>query len=171
MIEAVFVGIGSNLGDRLGQLKRAAALLEAAGCKLVRSSSVYATAAWGNQDQPDFLNAVLQVDWKAGPSELLQLAMQVETEMGRERMEHWGPRSIDIDILAMGEREVKSQRLSLPHPFIPQRAFVLKPWAEIAPDFYLPLWDMQVIDLLDALPESELEGVSKAFPPIQLPSN
>jgi 2-amino-4-hydroxy-6-hydroxymethyldihydropteridine diphosphokinase len=168
MINRVFVGIGSNLGDRLGQLCQAARLLDEAGCKLLQSSSIYATAAWGKLDQPDFLNAVLELQWAGEPMQLLHLAMEVEAKLGRERHELWGPRSLDVDLLAIGELQLHSQRLSLPHPYIPQRAFVLVPWAEIAPDFHMKPWEKTVLEMRDSLPEEDRAGVRLAHPPISL---
>lgn len=149
------------MGERLGSMQAACTALVAKGCQLQRSSSIYETAPWGMVDQPAFLNAVIQVDFEGSPADLLEIALETEAELGRKRLAHWGPRSIDIDILAFGELEITSQRLTIPHPMLSQRAFVLIPWAEIAADFVIPGQNETVEALLAALPETDLNGIEK----------
>ena len=161
MNRKVFIGLGSNLGDRFEEMNAACQLLVAAGCNLICSSAVYETAPWGLVDQPAFLNAVIQFEFDGSPEAMLEIAMEAEKELGRRRLQHWGPRKIDIDILAMAELEITSQRLTVPHPMLAQRAFVLLPWAEIAPDFVVVKLQKSVATLLSELPDSESEGVVK----------
>ncbi len=160
MMDAVFLGLGSNVGDRLGHLRDAIAGLEAGGCKVLAVSSAYETPPWGFLDQPAFLNAVIQVQCPLAPHDLLRLAMEVEESLGRERSMQWGPRTIDIDVLAIGALQSVSQRLVIPHPLLHARAFVLLPWAEIAPDFQVPGHDRTVLDLLNACPMQERADIS-----------
>jgi 2-amino-4-hydroxy-6-hydroxymethyldihydropteridine diphosphokinase len=159
MKDEFFLGLGSNLGNRLGQLQSSLAGLQAGGCRLVASSSVYETPPWGFEEQPAFLNAVVQVSYEGDPMELLQLAMQVEHALGRVRAGHWGPRAIDIDLLACGQLQLRGQRLVLPHPLLQERAFVLLPWAEIAPEFEVVGLGMTVATLLARLPKADMESI------------
>ncbi len=159
MKDEFFLGLGSNLGNRLGQLQSSLAGLLSGGCRLVASSSVYETPPWGFEEQPAFLNVVVQVSYEGDPMELLQLAMKVEHALGRVRAGHWGPRAIDIDLLACGQLQLRGQRLVLPHPLLQERAFVLLPWAEIAPDFEVVGLGMTVATLLARLPLADMESI------------
>lgn len=134
-----FVGLGSNLGDRLENLRGAAALLGARqGIRVVRSSRVYETAPVGGPPQPDYLNAVLEVETTLSPYALLGACLDVEREMGRERLERWGPRVIDLDVLTYDDETVDEPDLQVPHPRMHERGFVLLPLLEIAADPPLP---------------------------------
>jgi 2-amino-4-hydroxy-6-hydroxymethyldihydropteridine diphosphokinase len=159
--EGIFLGLGSNLGDRKGLMEDAIARLTAADVEILSKSSIYETPPWGKEDQPAFLNMVVSVAFVATPEELMATVIQVEEAMGRQRTEHWGPRIIDIDILAFGKNRFTSQRLTVPHPMLAQRAFVLVPWAEIAPSFIVPGLDASVWELMARLPEVELKGIQK----------
>ena len=135
-----YVGLGSNEGDRLGNLRAARDALAAHGVEVLAASSAYETAPQGEvTDQPDFLNACLRVRTALGPEELLDAAKAVERELGREPggVRH-GPRPIDVDVLMLGERSFRSERLSLPHPEITSRRFVLEPLLELDPGLGLP---------------------------------
>jgi 2-amino-4-hydroxy-6-hydroxymethyldihydropteridine diphosphokinase len=133
-----YLGLGSNLGDRPENLGRAVALLGARdGVAVVRTSSVYETAPVGPA-QPDFLNAVAEVDTTLSPRDLLEACLGVEEEMGRVRGERWGPRVIDVDLLLYDDERVDEPNLVVPHPRMHERAFVLVPLAELAPDVVLP---------------------------------
>lgn len=136
--ERVFIGLGGNLGDpRSAMASAIRALDKADGLELVAVSSLYRTPPWGKTDQPDFLNAVAELRCRLEPRQLLDLCLQTERSLKRERRERWGPRIIDIDILAFGDREVAEPGLEIPHPRIADRAFVLVPLAEIAGDFVI----------------------------------
>lgn len=161
MNEGIFLGLGSNLGDREARLSLAVNWLRDKVGVMVQVSSLYETPPWGNLDQPAFLNQVIQIQCDAGPTELLSKIMNLESELGRVRAVHWGPRVIDVDILAFGQEVVASQRLTLPHPHLAQRAFVLVPWAEIAPDFPVPGIGKSVAELLERLPKEDVEAVRR----------
>ena len=129
-----FIGLGSNLGDRLGNIARALERLgRAPGTDVVQVSSMYATEPVGKADQPEFFNAVAELRTGQEPGELLDTCLAVERELGRVRRERWGPRTIDLDILVYDELRADGPRLQLPHPRMCERAFVLIPLAEIAP--------------------------------------
>ncbi|HEY8883670.1 MAG TPA: 2-amino-4-hydroxy-6-hydroxymethyldihydropteridine diphosphokinase [Chloroflexota bacterium] len=135
----VLVGLGSNLGDRAAALASALQLLAAApGVEVVRLSAVYETDPWGVRDQPVFLNQVTELATTLGPVQLLLLLLTIERELGRERTIHWGPRRIDLDLLDYGGQSIDRPGLTVPHPLIPQRAFVLEPLRELRPDYRLP---------------------------------
>lgn len=155
----VYLGLGSNLGDRQAMLVDAAILLESQGFRLLNRSGVYETAPWGNHDQASFLNQVLVGKWEGSPLDLLNSIHEVEAGLGRVREEIWGPRTIDIDILGMGDTLLKSQRLTIPHPYLHERAFVLIPLAEVAPDWEVPGTNKTVSEALADLPEAETTGV------------
>lgn len=133
-----FLGLGSNLEDRLANLQRAVDLLGATkGVRVVRSSRVYETDPMG-PPQPDFLNAVIEVETSLDAYGLLDAALAVENEMGRVRTKRWGPRVIDVDILTFGEQELDEPDLQVPHPRMHERGFVLAPLLELEADPPLP---------------------------------
>jgi 2-amino-4-hydroxy-6-hydroxymethyldihydropteridine diphosphokinase len=135
-----YLGLGSNEGDRLANLRAARDALGAHGVEVLAASSVYETAPQGEiTDQPDFLNACLRVRTALGPEGLLATAKEVERELGRTSggVRH-GPRPIDVDVLLLGELEFRSERLALPHPEVTSRRFVLEPLLELDPELALP---------------------------------
>lgn len=136
-----YVGLGANLGDRLGSLRAAVARLDAApGMRVVACSPVYETAPQGPvREQPAFLNAVCAIETSLPPRELLQRLLQVERSLGRVRDVPQGPRAIDLDLLLCGAAVVEEPGLSLPHPRLDRRAFVLVPLLDLAPDLRHPL--------------------------------
>jgi 2-amino-4-hydroxy-6-hydroxymethyldihydropteridine diphosphokinase len=125
-----FLGLGSNLGDRLANLRRAVALLDRDGIGVLRTSRVYETAPVG-PPQPDYLNAVVEVATDLDPHDLLRSCLEVEERMGRVRAERWGPRVIDIDVLTYGSEIIDDADLVVPHPRMHERAFVLVPLLEL----------------------------------------
>lgn len=133
--ERVFLGLGGNIGEPARLIPQALALLAAGGAvRIVAVSSLYRTPPWGDPDQPDFLNGVAEVRTALPPVELLAACLGVEAALKRRRTKRWGPRTIDIDIIAYGERRLDEDGLTIPHPRFSSRAFVLVPLAEIAPD-------------------------------------
>lgn len=133
-MKTVYLSLGANLGDRAATLQKALAALAALpGTELVKVSTIYETAPWGKTDQPAFLNLACQLATKFSPTELLRETQRIETALGRVRHEHWGARTIDIDLLLAPGYTSATAELTLPHPFLKQRAFVLVPLAEIAP--------------------------------------
>lgn len=139
MADIAYLSLGSNLGDRIANLKQAINLLaEYQGVELIKISSVYETKPVGYTDQPDFLNTAIEVQTTLSPHELLALCNAVEDKLGRTRTIKWGPRKIDIDILLFGGVYIDDEKLKIPHPYMMERAFVLAPLAEIAPEILLP---------------------------------
>ncbi|MDQ3991459.1 MAG: 2-amino-4-hydroxy-6-hydroxymethyldihydropteridine diphosphokinase [Actinomycetota bacterium] len=133
-----YLGLGSNLGERLASLQRAVDLLDERGAYPVRSSRVYATDPVGGPPQGEYLNAVIEVDTALSPRDLLAACTSVEDDLGRVRAERWGPRVIDVDILTLGDAEVDEPDLRIPHPRMHERWFVLAPLLELAADPPLP---------------------------------
>ena len=132
-------GLGANLGDAEAALADAVAgLRDEAGVESVRVSSLFRTTPVGGPEQPDYLNAVAVADTDLPAAALLDLAHRLEQRRGRVRDVRWGPRTLDVDILAVAGEESADPDLTLPHPRAHQRAFVLVPWAEIDPDFEIP---------------------------------
>ncbi len=147
-----YLGLGSNVGDRLANLRAARDALGRHGVEVLAASSVYETAPQGEvTDQPDFLNACLQVRTSLGPEELLDASKAVERELGRTPggVRH-GPRPIDVDVLLLGDLEFSSERLALPHREVTSRRFVLEPLLELDPDLALPD-GTRLADELDAV--------------------
>jgi 2-amino-4-hydroxy-6-hydroxymethyldihydropteridine diphosphokinase len=129
-----FLGLGSNLGDRWGYLRRAVAALSDSG-ELVAVSPVYETEAMGGPPgQPPYLNLVVELDTDRSPRQLLELGRQLEAGAGRVRTERHGPRTLDVDVLLVGSLEVGQPDLVVPHPRMWERRFVLAPLADLAPD-------------------------------------
>ncbi len=122
----VWLALGSNLGDRTRYLEAARKALPEAGIKLVRASRVTETEPIGLEDQPRFLNQVLEVETSLEPRALLESVKQIEQQLGRQHRERWGPREIDIDILRYDSREVDEPGLRIPHPELPNRPFLLE---------------------------------------------
>ena len=130
----VGLGLGANLGDPAANLRRAVALLREAGLEIEAISSLYRTKPWGVTDQPDFINACALARTALEPLALLDLVQATERAMGRRPTRRWGPRPIDIDLLFIEDAPWRDRRLTLPHEGLMERAFVLLPLAEIAPD-------------------------------------
>jgi 2-amino-4-hydroxy-6-hydroxymethyldihydropteridine diphosphokinase len=142
-----YLGLGANLGDRLTTLREAVDLLAAdPGIVVRRTSRVWETDPVGGPEQPDFLNIVVEIDTDLDPHDLLAAVNRVESELGRVRDVRWGPRTIDIDILLIDALTIDDGRLTVPHPRMHQRAFVLFPLLELIDDPVLP----NGIRLLDA---------------------
>jgi 2-amino-4-hydroxy-6-hydroxymethyldihydropteridine diphosphokinase len=134
-----YLSIGGNLGDRGQNLAEVChRIRKHPRLKLIKESATYETKPWGKLDQPDFWNQVLEIETELSPLELLEVCQLIENDLGRERIVHWGPRTVDIDILTYDNREYKDERLILPHPRMEERAFVLAPLREISPEFILP---------------------------------
>jgi 2-amino-4-hydroxy-6-hydroxymethyldihydropteridine diphosphokinase len=143
--EPVFVGLGSNLGDREAQFRAALARLDRLPDTCVARCSVWReTAPWGITEQPGFLNAVAELRTGLEPEDLLRACKRIEAELGRIPRERWGPREIDLDLLLFGDRELRTATLTLPHPLILERPFVWEPLAELAPEVVERLRDAAV---------------------------
>jgi 2-amino-4-hydroxy-6-hydroxymethyldihydropteridine diphosphokinase len=144
----VFLLIGGNMGDRLQNLHQAIALLSAACGPVIQQSAVYETAAWGKTDQAAFLNQALLITTTLTPHELITTILSVEEKMGRRRMEKNGPRVIDIDIIFYNDLVMHEPHLTIPHPQLQNRRFVLVPLCELAPEFVHPVFHKTIARLL-----------------------
>jgi len=150
----VFIGLGSNLGDREKNLRLGVSRLGELG-RILRVSSVYETQPWGREDQPDFLNAVCSLDPILRDPELFFRELKrIETEAGRRFRERWGPRELDLDLLFWGDEVVATESLSVPHPHLADRSFVLTPLCQIAPDLKHPLTGLTVRQMLESCSDS-----------------
>lgn len=139
MPEGVFIGLGSNMGRKEENIRRALELMERGGGMAVAGlAPLYRTDPVGFLDQDWFLNTVALVETDLSPHQLLAALMDIENIMGRERTVRWGPRVIDLDILLYGEKTVKAPDLEIPHPRLAERAFVVVPLADLRPDLVLP---------------------------------
>jgi 2-amino-4-hydroxy-6-hydroxymethyldihydropteridine diphosphokinase len=133
-LKLVYIGLGSNLGDRAANLRAARERIAAPDLRVLRESSIYETAPRDVEDQPWFLNQVIECETDLFPRQLLARLQKIERAMGRKRRIAKGPREIDLDILLYGEAVVKSPELEVPHPRLSERRFVLEPLAELVPD-------------------------------------
>lgn len=149
----IYLGLGSNIGDRTRTLVLGVALLMEKGVLLKKISSLYETPPYGYTDQPAFLNAVGLFEYSGSPEELLQLTSETETLLGRKREIRWGPRSIDIDILLFGERCMNKEKLTIPHYDMKNRSFVLVPLLEIDASLVDPVTGIKYADYLENLAE------------------
>lgn len=147
-MNGIYLLLGSNLGDRLLNLKTATNLLEAVGIRILNESSIYETEPWGKADQGWFLNLVLQTETALEPTQLLELCLETEKRMGRKRKEKWGERLIDIDILYYENQIIEGKKLSIPHPAIADRRFTLIPMCELQPNGKHPILDKSQVELL-----------------------
>jgi len=135
-----YLGLGSNLGDKRNYINKAKEMISSLdNVNLLRSSSVIQTEPYGKTDQPEFLNCVVEVETELEPTQLLLKCLDIEDQLGRTRIEKWGPRTIDIDMLFYEELIINSELLTLPHPEIHKREFVLRSLDELCPDFVHPI--------------------------------
>lgn len=134
-----YVGLGSNLGDKAANIKQALALLDtAAGVRLMRVAPSYRTAPVGYTKQDWFINTVAEIHTELAPHILLTLLLVLEKKLGRVRLQRWGPRTIDLDLLLYGREIIATKELVVPHPHMHERAFVMVPLADLAPDIVIP---------------------------------
>jgi 2-amino-4-hydroxy-6-hydroxymethyldihydropteridine diphosphokinase len=136
---AIYIALGSNLGNREDNINEALRRLRQKGLQIIAVSDFITTKPYGVTDQPDFLNAVAEVQTDKSPAELLLGLLQTEQEMGRKRLRHWGERIIDLDLLLYDDQIIDLPDLKLPHPDMQNRDFVLRPLAQIAPDVVHPV--------------------------------
>lgn len=155
MLAQVYLSLGSNVGDREAQLRDAEARLSAVG-RIVKVSSFYETEPVEFTEQPWFLNCAVEMETAERSQQLMAAILRIEQEMGRRRLQQKGPRLIDIDILLFGDEVVSSDDLTIPHPAMHQRRFVLEPLAEIAPEVVHPVFKKTIRELLAALPEEQI---------------
>jgi 2-amino-4-hydroxy-6-hydroxymethyldihydropteridine diphosphokinase len=153
----VYIALGSNIGNRLANLRAALAAMTAAGITIGRESNVYETEPWGYADQPAFLNMVVEAETSLGPGALLDTLKETEKSLGREATFKNGPRLIDLDILFYDDLVLDSPPLVIPHPRLHERAFVLVPLADVAPDHLHPVLGETTLHLLM---QADLKGIS-----------
>lgn len=156
MWHIAYIGLGSNLGDRESNLAHAIKALEKEGILVLNTSPIYETKPWGVLDQPDFLNAVVKVRTLYTPETLLAHCLSIEEELQRIRQEHWGPRTIDLDILLYDHITTENSDVVIPHPELANRYFVLKPLSDIAPLYVHPLLQERILTL--AQKRSAMDG-------------
>ncbi|QUM77699.1 2-amino-4-hydroxy-6-hydroxymethyldihydropteridine diphosphokinase [Moritella sp. 24] len=151
-----YIAIGSNLADPVSQAKEAITALQTlTASRFIAVSSLYASKPMGPQEQPDYINAVACVDTRLTPIQLLDALQHIENEQGRVRKEHWGARTLDLDILLCGDEVMSTPRLTVPHYGMKVREFVLYPLAEIAPQLQLPCGQI-LSELLEECPRNDL---------------
>ncbi|ALS75501.1 2-amino-4-hydroxy-6-hydroxymethyldihydropteridine pyrophosphokinase [Planococcus rifietoensis] len=135
----VYLSLGSNLGDRKAQLQEAVRLLQTnPSISNIKMSSIYETAPVGYLNQEAFLNLVIRLETSLSPLELLDICQEIEQALHRERLVRWGPRTVDLDVLLYGQEQLATERLTIPHPRMYERAFVLVPLQELMPSLILP---------------------------------
>ena len=162
-MSVVYLCLGSNKGDRVGYVQQATSLIGALlDTKIIRTSSLYETQPWLEEDINWFVNAVIEIKTSLSAEELMFECFRIEKQLGRNREEenslgnHYGERTIDIDILFYGKDIIKQENLQIPHKYLHQRAFVLVPFLEINPDFIHPEFNKSVSQLYDELENPEM---------------
>lgn len=161
-MRTAFLLTGGNIGNPPENLATASKLTEKHCGKLIKTSSLYKTAAWGLKEQPDFYNQVLVIETKLSPRQLMDELLVIETQMGRERKEKMGPRIIDIDILLIDDLVMDEPFLHIPHPRLAIRRFALTPLAEVAPRLIHPVFNKTISTLLEECEDhSDVYKISK----------
>lgn len=148
-MNGIFLSLGTNIGNKQGNIKTALELLRQKGIKIIKQSGIYLTEPVGVKNQPDFYNLCVEIETQESPGNLLASLKRIELEMGRIKEGHWGPRIIDIDILFYSNIIINSPGLVIPHPEITRRKFVLEPLSEIAGEFNHPVNGLSIIQLLN----------------------
>lgn len=163
MTENVAIALGSNLGDSLAILESAVAdLSRENGIELLAKSAWYKTKAIG-PPQPDYLNGCITCRVGLEPEKLLDILQATEARYGRQRTEHWGARTLDLDLILYGQQMINTPRLQVPHPFMRERSFVLVPLAEIAADWLDPVSLLTIKELGDRLPDHDIKLLKEEY--------
>lgn len=160
MKHLAYLSIGGNMGDRQAYLQAALDKLAShPGCQLGLVSNIYETPAWGKTDQADFLNLACQVETDLSAQEFLTFCQEIEQDLDRVRIEKWGQRTIDLDIIFWDDQVIEEENLQVPHPYAHERAFVLLPLTDIAADYRHPVLQKTVAELL--LPLKDVKDIKK----------
>ncbi|GAF66487.1 2-amino-4-hydroxy-6-hydroxymethyldihydropteridine pyrophosphokinase [Bacillus sp. TS-2] len=150
------IALGSNIGNRKNYLDQAINLLqEHPDCELLKISSIYETEPVGYVDQQSFLNMVIEMETDLNPLKLLELTQSIESRCGRKRDVRWGPRTLDLDILLFDEENMEGEELTIPHPRMLERAFVMIPLSEVSPERKILGQELTVTELANSLPDKE----------------
>jgi 2-amino-4-hydroxy-6-hydroxymethyldihydropteridine diphosphokinase len=152
-MNTVYLLTGGNVGNREQYLQESARLIEVACGKITRRSAIYETAAWGTTDQAAFLNQALELSTLQAPADLMKQLLAIEQKAGRKRAEKYGPRTIDIDILLFNEETLQSSLVTIPHPQMAYRRFVLEPLNELIPGYIHPVLKKTINQLLQRCPD------------------
>ncbi|SFK39990.1 2-amino-4-hydroxy-6-hydroxymethyldihydropteridinediphosphokinase [Halobacillus dabanensis] len=159
-MNTAYIALGSNISPREVFLKDAITLLDDhEGIEVRKKSAVYETAPVGYMEQSDFLNMVIVVRTRLNPFDLLQYCQQIEGGLGRERVVKWGPRTIDLDILLFNHENMNVEFLTIPHPHMHERAFVMVPLADVAPQAYMPHLRQTAGEAVELLPSEEVNSI------------
>lgn len=150
----IFLGLGSNLGDKAGYLRAGLQKISEKVGRLKKTSGIYETEPWGVDGQDSYYNLVAEVETPLPPLQLMQVIRQIEQDCGRERKERWGSRTLDIDLLFFEDYYFTTPELTVPHPRLTERNFVLYPMTEIAPDFVHPVKRLTLAELKDRSPDT-----------------
>jgi len=154
-MEEAYLLLGSNLGDSKKYISDAVLHISKEIGEITGLSSLYQTASWGNTELPDFINQVIRVSTNLNPGQLLHNILVIEKILGRERLEKWGSRTIDIDLLFYGNQVIESKDLTVPHPFLHQRRFTLMPLVELNPDLVHPVFN-ETVEMLNQKLDDDL---------------
>ncbi|MCK5237120.1 MAG: 2-amino-4-hydroxy-6-hydroxymethyldihydropteridine diphosphokinase [Deltaproteobacteria bacterium] len=159
MSEVAYIAIGSNEGDALKNCKRAIEKLNNTDdIKVTKVSSFYKTEPWGVTEQEEFINSAARIETTLTPEDLLEVCRSIEESLGRARQVKWGPRIIDLDIIFFGDRVISGSDLKVPHPHLKERAFVLKPLMDIAPEKIHPVTGATVTQMAEAIGDEGIIG-------------
>ncbi len=149
-----FIGIGSNIGDKIKNCLRAIYMIDRMnGCSVIKRSAFYKTEPVGYRNQSWFVNCVIKIDTSYEPYKLLKKLQRIEYMMGRKRQIRWGPRIIDLDILLFEDIVIDTEELKIPHPLMHERRFVLVPMSQIEPDLVHPVLNKKIKEILELVPE------------------
>jgi 2-amino-4-hydroxy-6-hydroxymethyldihydropteridine diphosphokinase len=164
-LSLVYLGLGSNVGEREEYIEQAIFLLgKVKGITVMKRAANFETEAEGVEDQPPFLNAAVEIETTLSPHKLLEATQEIETSLGRERGAEWGPRTIDIDILLYDDQIISEDKLQIPHPLLHERVFVLKPLMELAPDALHPTLEKTISELYEDIKSEGNSTYDDALP-------
>ena len=154
-MNTIYIQLGSNIGERESFITKSMHQVEDAIGKIITASSIFETTAWGNENQNNFLNSVIKIKTPFDAFTILQKSQEIENNLGRERSDKWGERTIDIDILFYNNKIINTKELTVPHPLIQKRKFVLVPLSEIAPNYMHPILKKNISTLLSECKDTQ----------------